>query len=44
MPYHVDGYDWVWMIPMMLFWLAVLGAIVYIAVRVGNQDSRHNPR
>ena len=29
-----DGWDWVWMSFMMVFWLVVLGAVVYAAVRL----------
>lgn len=44
MPYHhMDGYDWFWMIPMMLFWLVLLGAVVYGAVRLAMHDAR-SPR
>lgn len=28
-----DRWDWLWMTLMMGFWLAVLGAVVYLAVR-----------
>lgn len=31
--YH-DGWDWLWMVPMMLLWVVVLGAVVYGAVRL----------
>jgi hypothetical protein len=30
----MDGLDWFWMIPMMLFWIVVLGAVIYVAVRL----------
>jgi hypothetical protein len=30
----MDGWDWVWMSFMMVFWIAVLGAVVYAAVRL----------
>lgn len=30
----VDGWDWVWMTLMMGFWLVVLAAVVFIAVRL----------
>jgi hypothetical protein len=36
----MDGWDWVWMTFMMDFWLIVLGAVVYVAVRLGQQPSR----
>ncbi|MGZ4314648.1 MAG: hypothetical protein ACXVRS_02320 [Gaiellaceae bacterium] len=44
MPYHhMDGYDWFWMIPMMLLWVLVLGIAVYGAVRLAVNDE-HSPR
>ena len=42
---HVlDDGDWIWMTFMMVFWIVVLGAVVYIAVRVAQRpsgDRRH---
>ncbi len=33
--YHwMDGWDWVWMSFMMVFWIAVLGAVVYAVIRL----------
>lgn len=29
----MDGWDWVWMPFMMVFWIVLLGAVVYVAVR-----------
>lgn len=37
-----DGWAWYWMIPMMLFWILALGAVIYAAVRLANRDSRHH--
>ncbi len=37
------GWDWAWMIPMMVLWIAVLGGVVYGAVRFGIQHSRKPP-
>jgi hypothetical protein len=37
-----DGWAWFWMIPMMLFWIVGLGAVVYAAVRPANRDSRQH--
>ena len=34
---HMDGSDWLWMMPMMLFWLGLLGAVIYIAVRLATR-------
>lgn len=33
----MDGWDWVWMPFMMVFWLVVLGAVIYVAVRLANR-------
>lgn len=35
--YWMNGWDWVWMTFMMGFWLIVLGAVVYVAVRLGQR-------
>jgi hypothetical protein len=38
--YHVmDGWGWFWMTFVSVFWLVVIGAVVYVAVRLG-----HGPR
>jgi hypothetical protein len=42
--YWHDGWAWFWMVPMMLTWLIVVGAVVYIAVRLANDHSRSNER
>jgi hypothetical protein len=42
MMYWNDGWAWFWMIPMMLLWVLVLGAVVYAAVRLAIRDS-HQP-
>jgi hypothetical protein len=34
--YHVmDGWGWFWMTFVSIFWLVVIGAVVYVAVRLG---------
>jgi heme/copper-type cytochrome/quinol oxidase subunit 2 len=33
----VDGWDWLWMTLMMGFWLVVLGAVIFIAVRLAQR-------
>ncbi len=38
--YWHDGFDWVWMSFMMVFWVALLGVVVYIAVKLAQGD-RH---
>jgi hypothetical protein len=35
----MDGWDWFWMIPMMLLWVVVLGLIIYAAVRLANHHT-----
>jgi hypothetical protein len=37
-----SGWAWFWMVPMMLFWVLVLGAVVYAAVRIANRDSHQH--
>ena len=38
-----NGWDWFWMVPMMLLWIAVLGGVVYGAVRLSIQHSQKPP-
>jgi heme/copper-type cytochrome/quinol oxidase subunit 2 len=33
----IDGWDWFWMTLMMGFWIVLLGAVVYIAVRLAQR-------
>ncbi|HVA31633.1 MAG TPA: hypothetical protein VMU58_10205 [Gaiellaceae bacterium] len=33
-----NGWDWFWMIPMVLLSVLVLGTVVYTAVRLANRD------
>ncbi len=36
--YHwMDGWGWFWMTFMTVFWVVVLGAVVYAAVRLANR-------
>jgi heme/copper-type cytochrome/quinol oxidase subunit 2 len=42
MMYWHDGWSWFWMIPMVLVWILVLGAVVYAAVRLANRDSHQH--
>ena len=35
-----DGWGWVWMSFMMVFWVVVLGAVVYAAVRLAHRTPR----
>jgi heme/copper-type cytochrome/quinol oxidase subunit 2 len=36
----MNGSDWVWMSFMMVFWIVVLGAVVYVAVRLAQRPPR----
>jgi len=36
----MDGWDWLWMSFMMVFWIVVLGAVVYAAVRFAQRSPR----
>lgn len=38
-----SDWDWLWMTVMMLLWVAVLGGVVYAAVRLGLQHSHKPP-
>ena len=40
--YH-DGWDWFWMAPLMLLWVAVLGGVVYGAVRLALKHGGRSP-
>ncbi len=33
----MDGWGWFWMSFMMVFWIALLGTVVYIAVRLAQR-------
>jgi choline-glycine betaine transporter len=37
-----NGWDWYWMVPMMLAFVLVLGAVIYTAVRLGNRDAHRH--
>lgn len=37
-----DGWDWFWMVPMMLLWVVLLGAVVYAAVRLAMRHSHQH--
>src|SRR5262245_39132242 len=41
--YGMDGFDWFWMSLMMVFWVVVLGAVVYVAVRLGQRPPTGKP-
>jgi hypothetical protein len=36
--YGMDGWDWFWMVPMMILWAVVIGAVVYGAVRLAQHS------
>jgi flagellar biogenesis protein FliO len=37
--YSTDGWDWAWMVPLMLFWIALLAGAIYGAVRLAASRS-----
>ena len=46
MYHHMNGWDgggWFWMVPLMLLWIAVLGGVIYAAVRLALQHSQKPP-
>ena len=36
----MDGWDWVWMSFMMAFWVVLLAAVVFVAVRLAQRPRR----
>ena len=36
---HMTAWGWLWMTIMPLVWIAILGFVIYIAVRLANRDS-----
>lgn len=38
---YVDSWDWVWMTTITVFWVVLIGAVVYAAVRLAQRD-RHD--
>ncbi len=36
----MDGFDWVWMTFMMVFWVVLLGAVIFAAVRLAQRPPR----
>jgi hypothetical protein len=36
----MNGWDWVWMTFMMTFWVVLLGAVVYGAIRLAQRSPR----
>jgi flagellar biogenesis protein FliO len=39
----MDGLDWLWMSLMMAFWIALIGAVVYVAVRLAQRPPEAGP-
>jgi flagellar biogenesis protein FliO len=35
--HNMAGWDWIWMTFVMGFWIALIGAVVYIAVRLAQR-------
>jgi uncharacterized membrane protein len=44
--YHwMGGWGWFWMSFMMVFWIVVLGAVIYVAVKLANRPpTNQQPR
>lgn len=38
-----SAYDWLWMTLMILLWIAVVGSVVYAAVRLAMHHERRPP-
>ncbi len=38
-----NGWDWFWMVPLMLLWIVVIGGVVYASVRLALQHSQKPP-
>ena len=36
----MNGWDWAWMTFMMVFWVVLLGAVIYAAVRLAQRPPR----
>jgi hypothetical protein len=36
------GWEWFWMIPMMLVWVILIGIVIYAAARVANRNSHQH--
>jgi hypothetical protein len=41
---HMAGWGWLWLTVMPLVWIALLGAAVYVAVRLASRDSSNQPK
>lgn len=40
--YYHDGWSLIWMLPMILLFIILIALVVYGAVRIANDDSRHH--
>jgi predicted secreted protein len=40
---YMAGWAWLWMSVIMIFWLVVLGAVIYLAVRTQTGPDRVSP-
>ena len=40
MSHWMDGWGWFWMTFVSIFWIALIGVVVYVAVRLGQQPPR----
>lgn len=39
MYWHMTDWAWLWMMVMSLAWIALLGVVIYVAVKLANRDS-----
>lgn len=43
MYHYVDGWDWLWMTLMMGFWVVIVGLVVYLVVKLTQDDPSGKP-
>ena len=41
---HMDGWGWFWMTFVTVFWVVILGVVVYVAARLAQQHERSRER
>lgn len=39
---HMDGIDWLWMTLIPALWIALLGVVIYVAVRLATNGKRES--
>ena len=40
---RMSDLGWFWMSFMMVFWLVIVGVVIYVLVKLANRDSNHRP-